>query len=145
MPVTGYADLRARLDRGGAGAPQMPFSPLALTSRHRLPGPPRPGRPTRNGALSPARTGPILLVNARHDPATAVPLGPARRRPARPACLPADLRGLGAHRLRPHRLRQRRGRPLPDHARPPAAGARCPGVEPVAAGVGGIAPRPGYR
>jgi pimeloyl-ACP methyl ester carboxylesterase len=142
MPVTGYADLRARLDR--SGSPQMPFSPLALTSLAGCLGRPGPvNNPQR--ALSPARTGPILLVNARHDPAT--PYAWARHVGAQlgPRASLLTYEGWG-HIVygRSDCVSGAMDRYLIT-ARPPAAGASCPGVEPVAAGVGGIAPRRGYR
>jgi pimeloyl-ACP methyl ester carboxylesterase len=144
MAVSGYADLRGRLDRIARTTPQMPFSPLALSSAYGCLG--RPGvvnNPQR--ALSPARTGPVLLVNARHDPAT--PHGWARHVAAQlgPAASLLTYEGWG------HTVYDRTDcvtgtvdRYLLT-ARPPAAGASCPGVEPKAAGVGSIAPRRGYR
>ncbi len=144
MPVAGYADLRARLDRVARTAPQMPFSPLAVTSVYGCLG--RPGavaNPQR--ALAPARTGPVLLVNARHDPATpyawarnvAAQLGP-------PASL-LTYEGWG-HTVygRSDCVSGAVDRYLLT-VRPPAAGASCPGVEPKAAGVGGIALGRRYR
>lgn len=144
MPVTGYADLRARLDRVAATSPQMPFSPLALTSLYGCLG--RPGgtaNPQR--ALSPARTGPVLLVNARHDPAT--PYAWARHVAAQlgPRASLLTYEGWG------HTIYGRTAcvTGAVDRyllaVRPPAAGTTCPGVEPKAAGVGAIAPGRRYR
>jgi pimeloyl-ACP methyl ester carboxylesterase len=142
MPVTGYADLRARLDRIAARSPQMPFSPLALTSVYgclgRTDGTDNPQR-----ALSVARTGPVLLVNARHDPAT--PYAWAQHVAAQlgPKASLLTYEGWG------HTVYGRSdcvGGAVDRYlltVRPPAAGARCPGVEPKAAGVGGIGPRRG--
>lgn len=139
MPVAGYADLRARLDRIAAAAPRMPFSPLALTSLYGCLG--RPGtvdNPQR--ALSKARTGPVLLVNARHDPAT--PYDWARHVAAQlgPRASLLTYEGWG-HTVygRSDCVSGAVDRYLLT-VRPPAAGAGCPGVEPEAAGVGGIAP-----
>jgi pimeloyl-ACP methyl ester carboxylesterase len=144
MPVAGYADLRGRLDRVARTTPRIPFSPLALSSVYGCLG--RPGavsNPQR--ALSPDRAVPVLLVNARHDPATphvwarnvAAQLGP-------PASL-LTYEGWG------HIVYGRSdcvGAAVDRYlvtVRPPAAGAGCPGTEPMAAGVGPIAPRRGYR
>ncbi|GIE48139.1 peptidase [Amorphoplanes nipponensis] len=144
MPVAGYADLRARLDRIAATAPQMPFSPLAITSAYGCLG--RPGRvdnPQR--ALSRARTGPVLLVNARHDPAT--PHVWARHVAAQlgPAASLLTYEGWG-HIVygRSDCVSGAVDRYMLT-VRPPAAGAGCPGVEPKAAGVGSIGPGVGVR
>ncbi|MFI7544114.1 alpha/beta hydrolase [Actinoplanes sp. NPDC049599] len=144
MPVAGYAELRARLDRIARTGPQMPFSPLALTSAYGCLG--RPGvvnNPQR--ALSPARTGPVLLVNARHDPATPYPWAQHVAAQLGPAASLLTYEGWG------HTVYGRSdcvgGRV--DHylltVEPPPAGASCPGVEPKAAGVGSIAPRRSSR
>jgi len=144
MPATGYADLRALLDRFARTAPEMPFSPLALSSAYGCLG--RPGvvnNPQR--ALSPARTGPVLLVNARHDPAT--PYAWARSVAAQlgPPASVLTYRGWG-HIVygRSDCVGRAVDRYLLTLTRP-AADASCPGVEPKAAGVGSIAPRRGYR
>jgi pimeloyl-ACP methyl ester carboxylesterase len=144
LPVAGYADLRARLDRTARAAPQMPFSPLAVSSAYGCLG--RPGvvdNPQR--ALAPARTGPVLLINARHDPAT--PYAWARHVATQlgPAAALLTYEGWGhtvydssacvSGTVDRYLLTLRR----------PAAGAGCPGVEPKAAGIGGIALRRGYR
>jgi pimeloyl-ACP methyl ester carboxylesterase len=144
MPVTGYADLRARLDRIARTSPQMPFSPLALSSAYGCLGRPGPvNNPQR--ALAPARTGPVLLVNARHDPAT--PYAWAQHVAAQlgPRASLLTYEGWG------HTVYGRSdciGGTVDRYlltVRPPAAGASCPGVEPKAAGVGSIAPAWGYR
>jgi hypothetical protein len=58
------------LDRLAARAPQMLVSPLALTAVAGCLGwPSPPNNPQRR--VDPARSGPLLLINARHDPATA--------------------------------------------------------------------------
>ena len=143
MPVAGYADLRARLDRIAAKSPQMPFSPLALSSTFGCLG--RPGPPANpQRALSAARTGPVLLVNARHDPAT--PYAWAQHVAAQlgPKATLLTYEGWG------HTVYGRSdcvGGAVDRYlltVRPPAVGTSCPGVEPKAAGIGGVAPRRGY-
>jgi pimeloyl-ACP methyl ester carboxylesterase len=141
---TGYADLRARLDRIARSRPDMPYSPLALSSAYGCLG--RPGvvaNPQR--ALSPARTGPVLLVSARHDPAT--PYAWARHVAAQlgPSASLLTYEGWG-HTVYGHSACV--GGTVDRYlltVQPPAAGASCPGVEPKAAGIGSIAPRRGYR
>jgi pimeloyl-ACP methyl ester carboxylesterase len=69
LPVGGYPDYRNRLSGLRRQAPQMLASPLALTATAGCLGRTTPAAdPQRD--LRPATT-PILLVNARHDPATA--------------------------------------------------------------------------
>jgi pimeloyl-ACP methyl ester carboxylesterase len=70
LPVDGYAGYRAQLNRLAGRAPQMLVSPLALTATVGCLGWPSPANnPQRR--IDPARSGPLLIVNARHDPATA--------------------------------------------------------------------------
>ena len=144
MPVAGYPDLRARLDRIAAGSPQMPFSPLALSSLYGCLGRPGPvNNPQR--ALLPARTGPVLLVNARHDPATPYAWAEHVAAQLGPRASIVTYEGWG-HIVygRSDCVNGAMDRYLLT-ARPPAAGTRCPAVEPKAAGVGSIAPRRRYR
>jgi pimeloyl-ACP methyl ester carboxylesterase len=69
LPVGGYADYHARLAQLRGRAPQMLASPLALRAVAGCLGRPSPpDNPQRD--LAPVNT-PMLLVNARHDPATA--------------------------------------------------------------------------
>jgi pimeloyl-ACP methyl ester carboxylesterase len=143
MTVTGYADLRARLDRIARTSPEMPFSPLALSSAYGCLG--RPGvvaNPQR--PLSPARTGPVLLVNARHDPATPYPWAQHVAAQLGPAASLLTYEGWG-HTVydRSDCLSGTVDRYLLT-VEPPAAGASCPAVEPKAAGVGSIMPRRRY-
>jgi pimeloyl-ACP methyl ester carboxylesterase len=142
--VAGYPDLRVRLARAARGAPQMPFSPLATNSVYGCLGRPGlPGNPQR--PLAPARTGPVLLVNARHDPATSY--GWARNVAAQlgPAATLLTYEGWG------HTVYGRTdcvGAVVDRYlltVEPPAVGTSCPAVEPKAAGVGSIVPRRGYR
>ncbi|GAA0511246.1 peptidase [Paractinoplanes deccanensis] len=71
LPVSGFPDLRRRLREMAARAPHMLVSPLALSALTGCLGwPSPPDNPQR--PLRPLRgTPPVLLVNARHDPATA--------------------------------------------------------------------------
>jgi pimeloyl-ACP methyl ester carboxylesterase len=69
LPIAGFADYQARLRALAARAPQMLASPLAISAVAGCLGWPVPAAdPQRD--LSPAAA-PVLLVNARHDPATA--------------------------------------------------------------------------
>jgi pimeloyl-ACP methyl ester carboxylesterase len=69
LPVAGWAGYRALLDGLAVKAPQMRASPLALTAVSGCAGWPDPvADPQRPIPRSPR---PVLLVNARHDPATA--------------------------------------------------------------------------
>jgi pimeloyl-ACP methyl ester carboxylesterase len=154
LPVTGYPDLRARLDALRSRAPQMPVSPLALSAVTGCLGrPPAVADPQR--ALRPATT-PVLLVNARHDPATAYPWAQHVAAQLGPAATLLTYDGWG------HVAYGRSGcvtgavdRYLVGGTLPPR-GARCAGVEPDPVGVGGgvgkaafpgrVAPRRwGYR
>ncbi|MEV6301552.1 alpha/beta hydrolase [Actinoplanes sp. NPDC051861] len=85
LPVDGYPGYRERLREMAVRAPQMLTSPLVLTATAGCLGwPIPPSNPQR--PIQPA-SGPVLLVNARHDPATAYAwarqltdkLGPAAR------------------------------------------------------------------
>lgn len=68
LPLSGYAEYATRLAALRIRAPQMLVSPLALSAVVGCLGwPSRPDRPQR--PLAPAAV-PILLINARHDPAT---------------------------------------------------------------------------
>lgn len=140
LPVTGYADLAGKLAATRARAPQMLASPLALTATAGCLGwpsePDNPQAPPR-----PAGT-PILLLNARHDPATAyawaqhvaAQLGPnaglvtyegwGHVAYGRSACVTGavDAYLIGATI--------------------PPAGTSCPGVPPSPFGVGGVETAP---
>ncbi|HET9517667.1 MAG TPA: alpha/beta fold hydrolase [Actinoplanes sp.] len=70
LPVRGYRDYRAQLRRLAARAPQMLVSPLALGAVVGCLGwPSRADNPQRR--IHGVHTGPLLLMHARHDPATA--------------------------------------------------------------------------
>jgi pimeloyl-ACP methyl ester carboxylesterase len=134
LPIHGYADLAGKLATLRSRAPQMLASPLALTATTGCLGwPSPPVNPQR--ALGPAAT-PILLVNARYDPATAyawaqhvaAQLGPAATlftydgwshvAYGRSDCVTG---AIDAYLI---------------SGRPPAPGSSCPGVIPPPFGVG---------
>jgi pimeloyl-ACP methyl ester carboxylesterase len=135
LPVGGYDDYHARLARLRERAPQMLASPLALRATSGCLGwPSPPGNPQRD--LVPALT-PTLLVNARHDPATAYPWAQhvAEQLGPRAALLTYDgwghvaynhtacISGIVDSYLIDGTL--------------PAAGTHCAGVLPVPSGIGG--------
>ncbi|MFI7599543.1 alpha/beta hydrolase [Actinoplanes sp. NPDC049681] len=135
MPVGGWAGLRDRLAGLARANPQMPVSPLAMASVTGCLGwPLPPDNPQR--VPDPVRTGPVLLINSRHDPATpyvwartvAAQLGP------RATLVTYDGWGHVVYG-RSDCVTSAVDRYLLT-VRPPAAGTSCPGVEPVAGGVG---------
>ncbi|WP_229069815.1 alpha/beta hydrolase [Actinoplanes sp. DH11] len=69
LPVGGYPEYRRLLDAAARRAPQMLASPLALTAVSGCAGWPDP--PVDPQRPIPKAAGPVLLVNSRHDPATA--------------------------------------------------------------------------
>jgi len=71
LPITGFRDLRRRLAILARRAPQMLASPLAISATVACLGWPSPPAYPQRLLTPPAGMGPILLVNARHDPATA--------------------------------------------------------------------------
>jgi hypothetical protein len=71
LPVTGFADYRARLDALATRDPQMIASPLAISATAGCIGWPIPTEDPQS--LLTAAGIPVLLVNAEHDPATAYP------------------------------------------------------------------------
>ncbi|OJF14602.1 alpha/beta hydrolase [Couchioplanes caeruleus] len=135
MPVRGWDDLRRRLATLARGNPEMPVSPLAMTSVAGCLGwPLPPDNPQRT--LATARTGPVLLINARHDPATPHVWAAEVARQLGPKASLVTYEGWG------HTVYGRSGcvTGLVDRylltVRPPAAGSSCPGVEPKPSGVG---------
>jgi pimeloyl-ACP methyl ester carboxylesterase len=137
--VAGYADLRGRLRRAAARSRQMPYSPVVMSAVNGCLGWPGPtDNPQR--LLPPARTGPILLVNARHDPTT--PHAWARRVAAQLGPRASLLTYEGWGHLgygRTSCVTAAVDRYLLT-LRPPAARASCPGVAPQATGIGGVGP-----
>ena len=73
LPVTGFPDLRQRLQALAARAPQMRYSPLALRATTSCLGRLAPPDNPQRVLAPPSTLGPVLLVNARHDPASAYP------------------------------------------------------------------------
>jgi pimeloyl-ACP methyl ester carboxylesterase len=136
LPVTGYADLSRKLAAARARAPQMLASPLALQATVGCLGWPVPPVNPQH-TLRPATT-PVLLINARHDPATAYTW--AQR-------VAAQL-GSRAHLVTYEgwgHVVYSRTTCVDDivdafllDGRTPAAGASCPGVPPDPYGVGGV-------
>ncbi|MEV8506163.1 alpha/beta hydrolase [Actinoplanes sp. NPDC051475] len=135
LPVGGWTGLRDRLAALARENPQMPVSPLALESVTGCLGWPLPPDNAQR-VLAPARTGPVLLINARHDPAT--PYAWARTVAAQlgPRATLVTYDGWG-HTVygRSDCVTTAVDRYLLT-VRPPAAGTSCPGVEPAAGGVG---------
>jgi pimeloyl-ACP methyl ester carboxylesterase len=69
LPLRDYGDFAAELERLADHAPQMLLSPLALSATVGCLGwPSPPNNPQRR--IGPVPSGPLLLINARHDPAT---------------------------------------------------------------------------
>ncbi len=145
LPVDGYADLAARLAALRRRAPQMLVSPLALSATVGCLGWPSPVRnPQRRLA---ATTVPTLLINARHDPATAYAWARSVAAQLGPRATLATYEGWG------HVVYGRTpcvtgvvDRYLVDLRRP-AAGTSCAGAVPDPFGVGRRAPLRGrgYR
>jgi pimeloyl-ACP methyl ester carboxylesterase len=95
LPITGFPDLRRRLNILAGRAPQMLASPLALTATTGCLGwPSAPDNPQR--PLTPPRIkAPILLVGALHDPATAYGWARAVTRQLGPAATLVTYQGWG--------------------------------------------------
>ncbi|MEU4426935.1 alpha/beta hydrolase [Actinoplanes sp. NPDC024001] len=134
LPVDGFAGYRERLRDLAKKAPQMLASPLALTAVAGCLGwPGTPVNPQR--AIRPA-DGPVLLVNARFDPATAYVWAQQVTRKLGPAARLLTYRGWG-HVTYSHSecVSGAVDRYLFDLTLP-ATGASCPAVEPEPYGVG---------
>ncbi|MEU4218856.1 alpha/beta hydrolase [Actinoplanes sp. NPDC026623] len=143
VPVTGYAQLRAHLDRAAERAPQMLFSPATLSSVNTCLGWTR-GTDNPQTPLPAARTGPVLLVNARHDPAT--PYAWARNVSAQlgPRAFLLTYEGWGHVAYgRGDCVNAAVDRYLLE-LRPVTAGASCAAVEPKPAGVGVVLDRSSF-
>ncbi|MFI5936598.1 alpha/beta hydrolase [Actinoplanes sp. NPDC051494] len=139
-----WTSLRLRLGALARAHPQMTVSPLGLTSVVSCLGTPVVPD-NRQRRLSPARTGPVLLINSRHDPATPHVWARAVARQLGPAASLVTYEGWG------HTVygRSKCVNGVVDTylltVRPPAAGTSCPGVQPRPAGVGRRAPGRAYR
>ncbi|WP_435824029.1 alpha/beta hydrolase [Actinoplanes missouriensis] len=134
LPVGGWTGYRALIDGLAARAPQMTASPLALTAVSGCDGWPDP--PADPQRPIPAAKGPTLLVNARHDPATAYSWAANVARQLGPSARLLTYEGWG-HVAYSHSdcVSGAADRYLIDLTLP-AAGATCPPVEPVPYGVG---------
>jgi pimeloyl-ACP methyl ester carboxylesterase len=134
LPVNGFAGYRDRLRALAGKAPQMQASPLALTAVSgclgRTAAPVNPQRPI------PRATGPVLVVNARYDPATAYPWAQQVTRQLGPSARLLTYQGWG-HVAYSHSkcVSAAVDRYLIDLTLP-ADGASCPAVEPKPFGVG---------
>jgi pimeloyl-ACP methyl ester carboxylesterase len=150
LPVRDYDAFAGELRRLARRAPQMRVSPLALTGVVGCLGwPSTPDNPQRR--LGPVRTGPLLLINARHDPATAYrwAQGAASQLGTAAALVPYDGWGHAVYG------RGACGTSVVDRYLTalwtPPPGAQCPAVPPDPFGVDGrsavptAAPRPGVR
>ncbi|MEV4352187.1 alpha/beta hydrolase [Actinoplanes sp. NPDC049596] len=73
LPITSFGDLNGRLQTLARRSPKMLVSPLALAAVAGCLGWPSPPDNPQRPAPPPRTTAPILLVNSRHDPATAYP------------------------------------------------------------------------
>jgi pimeloyl-ACP methyl ester carboxylesterase len=136
LPVHGYADLARKLAAAKARAPQMLASPLALTAVVGCLGwPARAVNPQR--ALRPART-PILVINSRHDPATAYRWAQRVAAQLGPRARLVTYRGWGHVVYGRSKCVTGAVDAYLIHVRTPPAGTSCPGVPPDPFGVGGV-------
>jgi pimeloyl-ACP methyl ester carboxylesterase len=135
LPITGFPDFQHRLQVLAARAPQMLASPLAIQATAGCLGwPNRPANPQR--PIAPARSGPILLVSTRHDPATAYVWAQHVAAQLGPSATLLSYAGWG-------HVAYHRGPCVDGHVdtflltlvRPPA-GTVCPAIEPEPFGVG---------
>ncbi|NMO51304.1 alpha/beta hydrolase [Actinoplanes sp. TBRC 11911] len=136
LPITGYPDLRRRLNILAERAPQMLASPLALSATTGCLGwPSAPDNPQRP-LIPPRGIGPILVVAARHDPATAYGWAGEVARQLGPTARLLTYRGWG------HVVYKRSpcAAGLVDRylitLTTPAAGSSCKAIEPQPFGVG---------
>jgi pimeloyl-ACP methyl ester carboxylesterase len=134
LPVRDYREFASELDRLAGRAPQMLVSPLALTATVGCLGwPSPPNNPQRRAG--PARTGPLLLINARHDPATAYRWaeGAAGQLGSAANLVPYDGWGHAVYGRSPC-VTSVADRYLVNFFIPPAGG-RCPAVPPSPFGI----------
>ena len=134
LPIAGFADYQARLRALAARAPQMLASPLAISAVAGCLGWPLPAAdPQRD--LTPAAA-PVLLVNSRHDPATAYVWAQHVAEQLGPKATLVTYEGWG-HVVYDH---TKCVSELVDRyliaLTPPAAGTSCPAVDPEPFGVG---------
>jgi pimeloyl-ACP methyl ester carboxylesterase len=136
LPIVGFADLRRRLRILAARAPQMLVSPLALNALTGCLGwPAAPANPQRRTVLPPGLP-PVVLIGAKHDPATAYAWAQqvARRFGAGGALITYEGWGHVVYNQSPcvASLADRYLITLT----PPPAGSSCPAIEPEPFGVG---------
>lgn len=136
LPITGYRDLRRRLNILAWRAPQILASPLALSALTGCLGwPSAPDNPQRS-LVAPRGMGPILLVAALHDPATAYGWAREVTRQLGPTARLVTYRGWGhvVYKKSPCAAG------LIDRylitLTTPAAGSSCKAIEPQPFGVG---------
>ncbi|MDI6101550.1 alpha/beta hydrolase [Actinoplanes sp. NEAU-A12] len=134
LPVNGFTGYRDRLRALATRAPQMRVSPLALTAVSGCIG--RPAAPVNPQRPIARAAGPVLVVNARYDPATAYPWAQQVARQLGPSARLLTYQGWG-HVAYSHSdcVSAAVDRYLTDLALP-AAGATCPAIEPKPFGVG---------
>lgn len=136
LPITGFRDLRRRLAILARRAPQMLASPLAISATAGCLGWPSPPDNPQRPLVPPPGMGPILLVNARHDPATAYPWAQRVAAQLGPGATLLTYLGWG------HVIYDRS--PCVSGAvdrylltlTPPAPATTCPAIEPEPFGVG---------
>ena len=135
LPITGFPDFQHRLQVLAARAPQMLASPLAIQATAGCLGwPSAPDNPQH--PIAAARSGPILLVSTRHDPATAYVWAQHVATQLGPAATLLTYAGWG-------HVAYHRGPCVDGYVdkfllgltRPPA-GTVCPPIEPEPFGVG---------
>jgi pimeloyl-ACP methyl ester carboxylesterase len=138
LPVAGYTDLRDTLAALARRHPQVPVSPLALSSVVGCLGWPESTDNPQEAMKKPLRTGPVLLVNSRHDPATPYAWARSVAEQLGPTATLLTYDGWG------HTVYGRSDcvNSIVDRyllaLRPPVPGASCPGVEPEPFGVGSV-------
>ena len=138
LSVDGYAGLAAKLAAARGRAPQMLVSPLALSATVGCLGwPSAPANP--QGSLRPAST-PVLLVNARHDPATAYAWAQRVAGQLGPRARLLEYLGWGHVAYGRSACLNRFVDSYLIDGRTPAAGSECPAVPPSPFGVGGSGP-----
>ena len=134
LPIAGFADYHARLRALAARAPQMLASPLAISAVAGCLGWPVPAADPQR--VLPPAVAPVLLVNSRHDPATAYAWAQHVAAQLGPKATLVTYEGWGHvdydHTKCVSALVDRYLIALAM----PAAGTSCPAVEPQPFGVG---------
>ncbi|MET0423164.1 MAG: alpha/beta hydrolase [Actinoplanes sp.] len=135
LPITGFADLSNRMRVLRGRAPQMLASPLALDATVGCLGWPSPPDNPQRALVHRPTLPPVLLINARHDPATAYPWSRQVAAQFGPSTRLITYQGWG-HVIykRSPCIRSVTDRYLVSLQMPP--GHSCPAVEPEPFGVG---------